>query len=243
MKFIVTENFSESSRVAARMFLKVIDKNPGALLGCATGESTLGIYGELVKEHVEKGLDFSRTRTVNLDEYQGLDRAHPRSFSFFMEKNFFSQVNIQSANCYLINGAGDGEEELAAFNSFLERNTIDALMLGLGSNGHIGFNEPDDVFVPHARLVQLSDETRNANSRFFDNKDETPRYAFTMGMKDIVKARKIILIASGKSKAWAVKTLRGCHNADPHLPCSILRLCSDAAVIVDKELYNMAAES
>jgi glucosamine-6-phosphate deaminase len=243
MRLIVTENFTESSRVTAGMFSETIRKNPNALLGCATGSSLLGVYEQLVKEYTENGLDFSKTRTVNLDEYLGLDQIHPQSFAFFMEKHFFSHVNIQRQNCYLIDGSGNSEQELSKFNNFLEKNIIDILMLGVGSNGHIGFNEPDNVFIPHAHLVRLLDETITANSRFYNDKIEVPKNAVTMGMKDIVKARKVILVISGKNKAKAIKTLLTCQNVDPRFPCSILLLCSDFTLVIDRELYNMAAES
>jgi glucosamine-6-phosphate deaminase len=237
MELKVTENHQESSCIVADIFADVIQKTPDALLGCATGSSVVDVYGELTKKH-KQGLDFSSIRTVNLDEYVGLGYDHHKSFSYFMEQHFFSKTNLSWNNVFLVDGSKNAGAELNRFNAFLEKNTIDVLMLGVGTNGHIGFNEPNSTFPVAAHEVALSSETIQSNARFFDRESDVPRKAITLGMRDILKSRKVILIASGKSKADTIGKLLWSQNADPYLPCSILRLCRDSLVVIDAELYE-----
>lgn len=241
MELKVTPSFEQSGIAVAEMFAKVIRQKPDALLGCATGSSVVGVYRHLAKLHREEGLDFSRVRTVNLDEYAGLNAEHSQSFAYFMEEHFFSQVNLKRENIYLVNGdSPDLQAEVERFNRFLAENPIDILMVGIGTNGHIGFNEPENVFSAKARLVQLEDATIQANARFFENESQVPRRAITMGTQGIVSAGTVVLIASGQSKADAIGQLLQNPNADPMLPCSIMRLCRDAHVVIDEELHRAA---
>lgn len=239
MKLIVTESYEESSRVAADLYKSVIEHKNNALLGCATGSTPVGMYRCLVEDYQNGFIDFSEIRTVNLDEYEGLGRSHNQSFAYFMDQHFFSKVNLQEKNIFLVNGEGDAQEEEKKFNIFLQNNRIDILLLGIGNNGHIGFNEPDTHFCASAHRVELAEETIKANSRFFKKESDVPRSAITMGMYGITSAKKVILVASGEAKAMAVKRLLENDYVDPALPCSILKICADATVIIDKDLYEL----
>lgn len=236
MKRIVTESYEESSRVLADMFGEVIRNTQHPLLGCATGSSPIGLYRFLTEDYRAGKLDFSGVRTINLDEYAGLPRGHNQSFGYFMDRHLFSKVNIKEENIMLADGAGDEQEQCRRYDSFLEENDIDILVLGIGGNGHVGFNEPAGFFTANTHVVELEEETIQANSRFFERLEDVPKKAITMGMAGIVRAKKVVLIASGTAKAEAVGRLFQDDRIDPMLPCSILKVCRDAAVIIDREL-------
>lgn len=239
MRLIISASFADSSRIAADMYIDVIRKKQDALIGCSTGGSTIGIYKYLIEDYKNGKVDFSHISTVNVDEYVGLGRRHNQSFAYFMDTNFFTHVNISMNSIFLVDGAKVVEEEVSRFNQFLEDNTIDILMLGVGSNGHIGFNEPEEKLTASAHVVDLHPDTIKGNSRFFESIDEVPRKAITMGMCGITNAKKVVLIASGAAKADAIKRLLQDDYIDPRLPCSILKLCRDATVVIDKELYKL----
>ena len=238
MKLIVREDYNECSRYLADRFEEVIRRKPDAFLGLATGSSPEGMYRYLCEDHRKGLIDLSAVSTINLDEYAGLSREHDQSFGYYMDRHFFSKVNIDGRNIHLINGAGDISDEISRYEELLAERPIDILVLGIGTNGHIGFNEPDSVFCARTHEVELTQETIRANSRFFESEKDVPRRAVTMGMFGIVNARKIVLIASGRAKADAIRRLLENETADPQLPCSILHLCPDAEVIVDRELYE-----
>jgi glucosamine-6-phosphate deaminase len=240
MKLIVEDDFEKCSRRVADMFVRTVKEKPDALLGCATGGSTIGVYKCLAEDYKAGLVDFSDVRTVNLDEYIGIGHSHPQSFAYFMRKNFFSQVNIKKENIFLVDGSKDFNHEVQKFNEFLSRSEIDILVIGIGTNGHIGFNEPGEKFISRAHAVELAEETILANSRFFENAGEVPRKAMTMGIGDVAKAKKIVLIANGQSKADAVGRLFADDFIDPQLPCSILKVCRDVTVIVDRTLADSA---
>ena len=236
MKRIVTESYEESSRILAALFGDVIRSTPRPLLGCATGSSPIGLYRFLTEDYRAGKLDFSGVRTINLDEYAGLARSHNQSFGYFMDRHLFSKVNIKEENIMLADGAGDAQEQCRRYDSFLAENDIDILVLGIGVNGHIGFNEPAEFFTANTHVVELEEETIQANSRFFERREDVPRKAITMGMAGIVRARKVVLIAAGAAKADAIGRLFKDDRIDPMLPCSILKVCRDATVIIDREL-------
>lgn len=240
MKLIVTESYEESSRLLADMFEEVVAEKADAVLGLATGSSPIGLYRCLVQDFEAGKVDFSKVHTINLDEYEGLGRSHEQSFGYFMDQHFFSRVNIKKENIMLIDGAGKPEEQIRRYDEFLEKNPIDILVLGIGNNGHIGFNEPDRVFQAGTHLVELEEDTIKANARFFEKESDVPKRAVTMGMKGIVNAGKVVLIASGKAKAKAIHELFQDDIIDPMLPCSILKVCREAVVVVDRELYEQA---
>lgn len=239
MQLIVTKNYDESSRIAADMYKEIIQNKKDALLGCATGSTPIGMYQCLIQDYKNGELDFAQIRTVNLDEYAGLPQEHDQSFSYFMHTNFFDQVNLKRENIFLVDGAKDAKAEEKRFNNFLQSNEIDIQLLGIGNNGHIGFNEPDSFFTASAHEVILAENTIKANARFFESENDVPKSALTMGMYGIVKAKKVVLIASGPAKADAIKRLFADDFIDPMLPCSILKICKDATVIVDQELYDL----
>ncbi|MEG1943808.1 MAG: glucosamine-6-phosphate deaminase [Oscillospiraceae bacterium] len=240
MELIVTENFSESSRIAADIFEKAIAQKPDSLLGLATGSSVTEIYKKFAADCKCGRVDFSNCKSINVDEYMGISKVHPQSFAYFMHENLFEKTNFKSDNIYLVDGAGDEESETSHYNEFLASKRIDVLLLGVGANGHVGFNEPGNKLTASAHTVALSKETIEANARFFCSKDEVPKKAFTMGIRDIVKARKTVLIAFVNAKAQALKSLFEGDEVDPNLPCSVLKLCADATVIIDMQLAKAA---
>ena len=238
MKLIIAENYDEGSRKIADLFEAVIAEKKDAFLGLATGSTPEGMYECLVEDFNAGKLDFSEVHTINLDEYLGPDRSHPQSFGYFMDKHLFSKVNIKQENIMLVDGAGKAEDEIKKYDSRLGEEPIDILILGIGENGHIGFNEPADFFVAGTHITELAEETIQANSRFFENIEDVPQKAVTMGMAGITNAKKIVLAAFGKKKARAIKKLLSDDKVSPQLPCSILKLCRDVTIVVDKELYR-----
>jgi len=221
--------------VAGQLYLK-----PNSVLGLATGSTPLGMYGKLVAVHQSIGLDFSEVISFNLDEYIGLPPENPQSYHYFMEQNFFRHINIRPESIYIPDGmAADIEAESRLYDRIIEhRGGIDLQVLGIGQNAHIGFNEPDIKFEATTHRVRLDDETIHANSRFFEREQDVPRYAISMGIKTIMLAKKVILLANGKNKAEAVfKAV--CGSVSPAAPASILQLHRDVTVIVDREAAGL----
>lgn len=238
MNLVITESYEESSRALADMLETVIVEKKDAILGLATGSSPIGMYQCLAEDFQSGKVDFSSVSTINLDEYIGLSKENPQSFRFFMDQHFFSKVNIEEERIHMIDGSGVPAEEIKKYNEFLSDHSIDFLVLGIGNNGHIGFNEPSDVFIADTHEVMLTKETIRANSRFFEKIEDVPISAVTMGMAGITRAKKVVLIASGKAKADAVEKLFADNVIDPMIPCSILKICRDVTVIVDRSLYE-----
>ena len=236
MKFITVDTYEKLSRQAANIISAQVILKPDSVLGLATGSSPLGTYKQLI-EWYEKGyIDFSKVTSVNLDEYVGLDGTNDQSYRYFMNKNFFEHINIDINNTFVPNGcavdlAGEGkryDEHIA------ELGGIDLQLLGIGLDGHIGFNEPDKYFVKSTHVVDLHESTIKANSRFFANIDEVPKRAITMGMVSIMQAKKILLIASGKEKRDILeKAFYG--PITPEIPASILQLHPDITVIYSEK--------
>ncbi|WP_322172561.1 glucosamine-6-phosphate deaminase [Acutalibacter caecimuris] len=234
MRIIHVENYETLSAMAADIIAAQVLLKPDCLLGLATGSSPLGTYRELAARCRAGRLDFSRVRTVNLDEYCGLDAANPQSYRYFMDQNLFGQVNIDPANTHLPNGtAPDMQAECARYEALVEAlGWPDLQLLGIGHNGHIGFNEPAGHFPAQAHTVTLAESTIQANSRLFDRIEDVPTMAVTMGVGTIMKARKVLLIA-GADKADIVD--KACHGpVTPEVPASILQLHPDATVILSK---------
>lgn len=207
MKLIVVNNYEELSKVAAKEFSKIIKEKENAVLGLATGGSPVGMYKELIRMYEQKELNFSKITTVNLDEYIGLNPEHNQSYRYFMNNNLFNHINIDKSNTFVPNGlAEDLEAQCKEYDQKIsELGGIDIQLLGVGNNGHIAFNEPNNELSSGTHIISLTDNTIEANARFFDNIDDVPRKAITMGVGGIMKAKKIILIASGESKAEAIK--------------------------------------
>ena len=232
MKFITVDTYEKLSRQAANIISAQVILKPDSVLGLATGSSPLGTYKQLIEWYEKGDIDFSKVVSVNLDEYVGLDGTNEQSYRYFMNKNFFEHINIDMGNTFVPNGcavdlAGEGkryDEHIA------ELGGIDLQLLGIGLDGHIGFNEPDKYFVKSTHVVDLHESTIKANSRFFANIDEVPKRAITMGMVSIMQAKKILLIASGKEKRDILeKAFYG--PITPEIPASILQLHPDITVI------------
>lgn len=214
--------------------LEVIKQNPSAVLGLATGTTPLGMYSRMIADHKENGTDYSKIRTVNLDEYKGLPKTHEQSYAYFMKKHLFEGLGIPDENTNIENGmANDDKAECARYDTLLEEFPRDIQLLGLGSNGHIAFNEPGTPFGSGTHVVTLAESTVKDNARLFEDISEVPRKAFTMGIKQIMQAKKVLILASGTNKAEAVyKTVKG--EVTEEVPASILQLHPDCTLIADK---------
>ena len=236
MLVLLNANYEELSREAARIVASAVRSKPSATLGLATGSTTLGMYKELVRLHQEQGLDFSRVRTFNLDEYLGLAAEHPQSFHCFMQENFFAHVNVEPRNIHIPDGtiAGDYEEYCAAYERGIrEAGGIDLQILGIGRNGHVGFNEPTSSFGSRTRLKVLTNETIEDNRKFFSADEEMPQCAITMGIGTILEAKKILLLATGEAKAEAVAdAIEGPLTASVTASC--LQLHPDVTFVIDE---------
>lgn len=236
MKFITTSTYDKLSRQAANILSAQVIMKPDCVLGLATGSSPVGVYKQLIDWYNKGDVDFSKVTSVNLDEYVGLTGDHPQSYRYFMQTNFFDHVNIDPANTYVPNGvASDLEAECTEYDARIQRlGGIDLQLLGIGLDGHIGFNEPGDCFVTATHVADLHESTIKANARFFDSENEVPKQAISMGMVSIMQAKKILLIANGQAKKDVL--LRAFNGPiTPALPASILQLHPDLTVIFSEE--------
>ena len=206
MEVIVKESYEEVSRAAARVVARVLNAKPNAVLGLATGSTPLGLYQELIRLHKDEGLDFSQVTTFNLDEYVGLPKNHPQSYHYFMRENLLKHINIPKQNTYIPSGTTDNYEAFCAWyeQRIVDCGGIDLQVLGIGSDGHIAFNEPSSSLGSRTRIKTLAKQTIEDNARFFNSPDEVPVYSITMGVGTILEAREIILLANGENKAEAV---------------------------------------
>lgn len=236
MKFITTQTYEKLSRQAANIISAQVIMKPDCVLGLATGSSPIGVYRQLIDWYNKGDIDFSQVTTVNLDEYVGLNGNHPQSYRYFMQTNFFDHINIKPENTYVPSGvAADTAAECAEYDARIRRfGGIDLQLLGIGLDGHIGFNEPGDCFVTATHVADLHESTVKANARFFAGEDEVPRQAISMGMVSIMQAKKILLIANGPAKKDVL--LRAFEGPiTPALPASILQLHPDLTVIFSEE--------
>ena len=237
MKVIVADSYEDGAKKAADVIEKLVREKPDCTLGLATGSSPVGMYQELARRCKEEGLDFSKVHSVNLDEYVGLTPDHPQSYRFFMDDNLFNHINIDKANTYVAKGTGDVEANLKEFNDILDQTDIDLQVLGVGPDGHLGFNEPGAVLYEKAHQETLEDSTIDANTRFFESRDEVPRYAVTMGMGSIMKAKTLLMIINGNKQEAAKKLLMD-DKIDPMCPATFMRLHRDAIVVIEKALAD-----
>ena len=240
MRVLITDSYDQMGLEAAKIVAGQIYLKPNSVLGLATGSTPLSMYERLVAVHRTVGLDFSEVTTFNLDEYIGMGPDNPQSYHYFMQEHFFKHINIKPENVHIPNGMaqdviaeGERYEQLIA-----AKGGIDLQVLGIGQNAHIGFNEPDVKFAATTHKVELDEETILANSRFFNNVDEVPRYAISMGIKTIMMAEHVILLANGGNKARAVYKAV-CGDVTPEAPASILQLHRDVVVILDKEAAEL----
>lgn len=239
MNVIITENYEEMSKKAAEILIGIVKNNPNAILGLATGSSPIGTYENMAKDHRENGTSYKNVRTVNLDEYVGLTADHDQSYAYFMRKNLFDNIDIDLKNTNLPCGsASDPQKECDRYNALLDTMKQDVQVLGLGSNGHIGFNEPNTPFASVTHLVDLTENTIKDNSRLFNSIDEVPRQALSMGIKNIMQAKTILMVVSGKNKAEAVKGMvKG--EVTPALPASVLQLHPFVTIVCDKDAASL----
>lgn len=239
MKVIVTKNYDEMSEKAFEIVKEVVVNNKNAVLGLATGSTPLGLYAEMIKDHKENGTSYKDVKTLNLDEYAGLDVTSDQSYVYFMRENLFKHIDIDLNNTHIENGkAVNRELECENYNKLIEELPRDLQILGIGSNGHIAFNEPGTAFDSETHIVDLTESTIKDNSRLFERIEDVPRQAFTMGLKNIMHAKKIVVLASGANKAKAVYgMLKG--PVTETLPASVLQLHPDCTLIVDEVAYSL----
>ncbi|KEI79577.1 glucosamine-6-phosphate deaminase [Clostridium botulinum A2 117] len=236
MRIIVVDNYEEMSKKAAAMIASQVILKPDSVLGLATGDTPIGMYKEIINIYKNEKMNFSKVKTFNLDEYYGLNRENPQSYYYYMMNNLFNHVNIDKNNINIPNGMADNiEVECKEYERKIDKaGGIDLQILGIGVNGHIGFNEPDTSFEAETHLVNLNEKTIESNSRFFSSKDQVPTKAISMGIRTIMHSRKIILLACGSVKSNAIfKAIND--KITPNIPASILQLHKDVVVIVDKK--------
>ncbi|MEZ3463254.1 MAG: glucosamine-6-phosphate deaminase [Lachnospiraceae bacterium] len=235
MKIYRAKDYNDMSRKAANLISAQIIMKPNCVLGLATGSTPVGTYRQLVEWYDKGDLDFSEVMTVNLDEYKGLTRENPQSYYYFMNEHLFGKVNINKTRTFLPDGTEpDSNTACENYNEILRAvGDVDLQLLGLGHNGHIGFNEPGESFSTETHCIDLSEQTINANARFFETLDEVPRQAYTMGIKTIMSARRILIIVSGEDKAEIVK--RAFFGPiTPQVPASILQLHRNVTLVADE---------
>lgn len=239
MRVIVTSNSEEIGEISGGMIVKVVQDKPTATLGLATGSSPEMTYAAIIRAYERGEVDFSQVHTVNLDEYLGLAPDHPQSYRYFMDSHLFNHINIPRENTFVASGVGDPEECVKDFRSILNRTHVDIQLLGIGEDGHIAFNEPGQVLHNNAHVEELTESTIAANARFFESEDEVPKKAISMGMGDIMRASKIVLIASGYKKANAIAGLIMNENVDVNNPSTMLKMHPDVTVIIDRALADL----
>ncbi len=235
MQIIKTKSYIEICQKASEILVEQLKQKPKSVLGLATGSTPIGLYQKLIEAYQQNDISFKGVISYNLDEYIGIDRNHPQSYYQYMYKNLFSKVDMKDEHIHIPNNdISKIDQQAGAYNKDLKKHTIDIQILGIGSNGHIGFNEPGTPFGNETFIVELDEQTRKDNMRFFNNIDEVPKYAITMGIKNIMRSKQIILMASGKEKANAIyKMVHG--EVTEEMPASILQLHPNVVVIVDQQ--------
>lgn len=224
---------------AAEIVIDVVKNKPDAVLGLATGSTPIGLYKNMIKDHKENGTSYKNVKTVNLDEYAGLDVNSDQSYVYFMRDNLFNHIDVDLANTNIENGkATDRQAECDRYNALLELNQQDVQVLGIGSNGHIAFNEPGTPFGSVTHVVDLAESTVKDNSRLFKSIDDVPRQAFTMGLKNIMNAKKIVILANGENKAKAVYGLVKGEVCET-VPASVLQLHPDCTLVCDQAAASL----
>ncbi|QVK17340.1 glucosamine-6-phosphate deaminase [Mycoplasmatota bacterium] len=235
MEVKVFKNYETLSKAAAEAVINQVKEDSNSIIGLATGSSPIGIYDEMIKDYQNHHTSYQNIKTFNLDEYYGINQDHSQSYYHFMMKHLFKHIDIKQENIHIPNGSiSDIDSECDSYNRMLEENQIDIQILGIGSNGHIGFNEPGTSFQSTTHYVKLDEKTRSDNARFFASIEEVPKHAVTMGIQNILNSNKIILVASGKNKADAVyQMVKG--PLDSSCPASALQMHDNVTVYVDEE--------
>lgn len=239
MKVIVTNSYDETCAVIANMTKELVNAKPDAKLGLATGGTPVPIYKKLIEMNKAGEVDFSRVHTVNLDEYCGIPGTHDQSYRYFMDTNLFDHINIDKKNTFVASGMGDFEANARELEEKVrEGGAADLQLLGIGNNGHIAFNEASDHLIAVAHTEKLTESTINANARFFEKKEDVPTMAITMGMGDILAAKKVVLAATGLAKVPAIKGLIMDDVITTQNPSTMLKMHEDAVVVIDRELAD-----
>jgi len=243
MRIIRAKDYNDASRKTANLIAVQISLKPDTVLGLATGSSPVGAYQQLIQKYESGELDFSQVRTVNLDEYVGMSYADEQSYVRFMRENLFDHVNIDLQNTHLPDGLElDAEKQCANYDALIrELGGIDLQLLGIGHNGHIGFNEPADEFVKGTNCVKLTQNTIDANARFFESEDQVPKKAYTMGIRDIMQAKRVVMIVTGESKAQILKDAFW-GPVTPRVPASIMQLHPDFTLVADEAAMSLVEE-
>ena len=244
MKIVRAKDYADMSRKAANLISAQVILKPDCVLGLATGSTPIGAYKQLSEWYQKGDVDFSQVSTYNLDEYRGLSHDDPQSYHYFMRDNFFNHINIDINNTHVPDGANpDAAAACAEYDAMVAAAGYpDLQLLGIGNNGHIGFNEPDDHFSKGTHCVDLTESTIQANSRLFDSIDQVPRQAYTMGTQTIMYARMIVIVANGEKKAQAVRDM--CFGpVTPQCPASILQLHTNCVVVVDEAALALCPEA
>ena len=240
VNLIIAKDPAEVGKLAADIFQEIVAAKPDCVLGLATGSTPLPLYRELIEREKAGKINFSQVRSANLDEYKGLSGDHPQSYRYFMQENLFNHISINPANTMVPDGLAEDVEAMCAdYEAKIEAlGGVDIQLLGIGHDGHIGFNEPCDYFPAATHEVELEEITRQANKRFFDSIDEVPTAAYTMGIGTVMAARKVLLLATGKDKAEIIqKSFFG--PVTPMVPASILQFHPDVTVIVDEAAASL----
>ncbi|MBE6600546.1 MAG: glucosamine-6-phosphate deaminase [Ruminococcaceae bacterium] len=238
MKIIVCKDYAEMSKKATEMVAALVKSKPDCTLGLATGSTPEGLYAGLVEKYESGEISFAKVNTVNLDEYYPIDPKNDQSYRYFMNQKLFDHIDINKNNTHVPNGlAKDVEKECAEYDELVKKLGVDIQILGIGRNGHIGFNEPDTYLVPGTHVTDLTQNTIEANSRFFASADEVPKKALTMGIGSILSAKQIIMLVSGANKKEAVaKLLTG--NLYTDCPATMINLHDDVTLIVTEDAYR-----
>lgn len=236
MKLIEVNTYEELSDKASEIIINTVKNNPNAKLGLATGSTPLGTYKRMIEDHQKNGTSYEHIVTVNLDEYVGLSKDHPGSYRYYMDNELFKHINIKHENAHVPDGtAEDLDAECRRYEAIIDNlGGLDIQLLGIGQNGHIGFNEPGTSFDSLTHVVELTENTREVNSRFFERLEDVPKKAITMGIKSILKSKEIILLISGKQKAEALHRLLN-EEISENFPASALKKHPNCTVIYDKE--------
>ena len=239
MKVIVTNSYDETCAVIANMIKELVNAKPDAKLGLATGGTPVPIYKKLIEMNKAGEVDFSRVHTLNLDEYCGIPCKNDQSYLYFMDTNLFDHINIDKKNTFVASGMGDFEANARELEEKVrEGGAADLQLLGIGNNGHIAFNEASDHLIAVAHTEKLTESTINANARFFEKKEDVPTMAITMGMGDILAAKKVVLAATGLAKVPAIKGLIMDDVITTQNPSTMLKMHDDAVVVIDRELAD-----
>ncbi len=244
MKIFCEKDYQAASRRAANIISAMIISKPDCVLGLATGSSPVGAYEYLVKRYEAGDLDFSLVTSVNLDEYKGLSGDNGQSYRYFMDTHLFNHVNIRKDHTFVPDGLEpDSQKACEAYNQIIRSvGGVDLQLLGLGHNGHIGFNEPGDFFEKETHCVDLAASTIEANKRFFEKEEDVPRQAYTMGIQNIMFARKILIVVSGEAKADIVAKAF-CGPITPQVPASVLQLHKDVTLVGDQAALSKLEKS